>query len=146
MNLSDFDPDVVVDTQNCIMGRVASQIAQRVLDGEHVAVVNAEHAVITGGKDDVLARYRKRQEIGSDQGPYHPRRPDAIMKRAIRGMLPMDSTRGREAFKRVRVYVGNPFDDEEQLTLDDTEIDRLSTIRFLHLEDISEHLGVKITW
>ncbi|QLD87933.1 50S ribosomal protein L13 [Natronomonas salina] len=144
MSYAEFEADVVVDARDCIMGRVASQVAQRALDGERVAVVNAERAVITGSEDDIMEVYRKRAEVGSDKGPRYPKRPDRIFKRAIRGMVPYKETRGREAFENVRVYVGNPYDDAE--VLDDTSLDRLSNIKFLSLGDVSEDLGANVTW
>src|SRR6056297_566050 len=112
MSLAEFDADVVVDARDCILGRVASQVAQRALDGERVAVVNAEDAVITGSEDDVMETYETRADMGSDRGPYYPKRPDMIFKRSIRGMLPYKEDRGREALENVRVYVGNPHDED----------------------------------
>jgi large subunit ribosomal protein L13 len=145
MNLAEFDADVVVDARDCILGRVASEVAQRALAGERVAIVNAEHAVITGSEQDVMSVYRKRVEVGSDRGPYYPKRPDRIFKRAVRGMIPYKKPRGREAFERVRVYVGNPYDDEGEV-LDETSLDRLSNIKFISLGEVSEKLGANVTW
>ncbi|AHF99710.1 50S ribosomal protein L13 [Halostagnicola larsenii XH-48] len=149
MSYAEFDADVVVDARDCILGRVASQVAQRALDGETVAVVNAEDAVITGDRDDVIGTYRTRTQLSSDQGPAYPRRPDMIFKRSIRGMLPHKKPRGREAFEGVRVYVGNPYendDDREAEILEDTSLDRLSNIRFVHLHEVAEQLGANVTW
>jgi large subunit ribosomal protein L13 len=145
MSLAEFDADVVVDARDCIMGRVASNVAERALAGESVAVVNAEQAVITGTEDDVFSTYRKRAELGSDRGPYYPKRPDGIFKRAIRGMLPYKQDDGREALDSVRVYVGNPTDEDGDV-LDGTSLDRLSTIRFVTLGEVSEELGANVTW
>ncbi|WP_410767111.1 50S ribosomal protein L13 [Haloferax sp. DFSO60] len=145
MSLAEFDADVVVDARNCILGRVASEVAQRAMDGEKVAIINAEDAVITGSEEDVMGVYRKRTEIGSDQGPYYPKRPDRIFKRAVRGMVPYKKPRGREAFENVRVYVGNPF-DEDGVMLDETSLDRLSNIKFITLGEVSEKLGANVTW
>lgn len=146
MNLSDFDPDVVIDARYCVLGRVASEVAQRALDGEKIAVVNAEEVVITGDREDIFARYRKRQELGSDRGPNYPRRPDAIFKRSVRGMLPMKRQRGREALSNVRVFIDNPFDTPEPEVIEDATLDRLSTIRFIELGELSQHLGATTTW
>lgn len=145
MSLAEFDADLVVDARDCILGRVASNVAQRALDGDTVAVVNAEHAVITGRKEDILGKYRKRSELGSDRGPYYPKRPDRIFKRSIRGMLPYKESRGREALENVRVYLGNPYDEDGEI-LDETSLDRLSNIKFISLGEISEHLGANKTW
>jgi large subunit ribosomal protein L13 len=147
MSVAEFDPDVVIDARDCILGRVGSQVAERALDGERVAVVNAEQAVITGSAEDVTAKYQKRVEVGSDRGPEYPRRPDGIFKRSIRGMLPHKRPRGREAFGNVRVYVGNPFeDDHDAEILEDTSLDRLSNIKFVSLGDVSESIGANVTW
>jgi len=145
MSLAEFDADLVVDARDCIVGRVASNVAQRALEGEKIAVVNAEAAVVTGSKEDVLGTYRKRAEVGSDRGPYYPKRPDRIFKRAIRGMLPYKTDRGRRAFENVRVYVGNPYDEDGEV-LAETSLDRLSNIRFITLGDVSDHLGANVTW
>ncbi|MFD1515468.1 50S ribosomal protein L13 [Halomarina rubra] len=146
MSVAEFDADVVVDARDCILGRVSSEVAQRVMDGERVAVVNAEQAIITGDEEDVLSVYRKRVEVGSDQGPYYPRRPDRLFKRAIRGMVPYKTPRGREAFENVRTYVGNPYEDQEAVILDGTSLDRLSNIKFVTLGEISDQIGANVTW
>ncbi|MFB6078274.1 MAG: 50S ribosomal protein L13 [Halarchaeum sp.] len=145
MSAAEFDADVVVDARDCIMGRVASNVAELALDGERVAVVNTEDAVITGNEDDILGTYRKRAELGSDSGPYYPKRPDRIFKRAVRGMLPYKTDRGREAFENVRLYVGNHVDEEGEV-LEGTSLDRLSNIKFVTLGEVSEELGANKTW
>jgi len=145
MSLAEFEADVVVDARDCIMGRVASNVAELALSGESVAVVNAEEAVITGNEESTLATYRKRAELGSDSGPYYPKRPDGIVKRAIRGMLPYKTDRGREAFENVRVFVGNHTDEDGEV-LDGTSLDRLSNIKFITVGEISEELGANVTW
>ena len=145
MSIAEFDADLAVDGRGAILGRVASQVAERALAGERVAVVNAEGLVITGDEADVVAKYKKRTDLGSDRGPYYPKRPDGIAKRAIRGMLPHKRQRGREALERVRVYVGNPHGVEAE-TLDGTSLDRLSNIRFVELGEVSEQIGANVTW
>ncbi|MES3516170.1 MAG: 50S ribosomal protein L13 [Natronomonas sp.] len=146
MSYAEFDADFVVDARDCILGRVASQVAERALDGETIAVVNAEGAVITGAEEDVMSVYRKRVEVGSDRGPHYPKRPDRLFKRSIRGMLPYKTQHGREAFENVRVYIGNPYDDDDAEVLEDTSLDRLSNIKFVQLGEISEKLGATVTW
>jgi large subunit ribosomal protein L13 len=148
MSVAEFEADLVVDARDCILGRVASQVAEHALDGRRVAVVNAERAVITGGEEDVMSVFRKRAEVGSDRGPYYPKRPDRIFKRSIRGMLPYKKPRGREAFENVRCYVGDPYEDDavEAEVLEGTSLDRLSNIKFLTLGEVSEGLGANVTW
>jgi len=144
MSVAEFDPDTVIDARDCVLGRVASKVAERTLDGERIAVVNAERAVVTGRENSVIETFRARRRQGSDRGPMYPKRPDRIFKRSIRGMLPYKRPRGREAFESVRVYVGNPYDEAE--VLEDASLDRLSTIKFVPLGEISEALGATKTW
>ncbi|WP_340099131.1 50S ribosomal protein L13 [Salinibaculum salinum] len=145
MSIAEFDADLVVDARDCIMGRVASNVAERALDGETVAVINAEQAVITGREDAILEKFKDRRRHGSDRGPMYPKRPDRIFKRSIRGMIPYKTTNGREAFENIRVYVGNPNDQDGEV-LDGTSLDRLSNIKFVSLGDVSETLGANVTW
>ena len=145
MSLAEFDADVVVDARDCIMGRVASQVAEAALDGQTVAVVNAERAVITGREEQITEKYKKRIDIGDDNQYFYPKRPDGILKRSIRGMLPHKKQRGREAFENVRVYVGNPHDKDAEV-LDGTSLDRLSNIKFVSLGEVSDELGANKTW
>lgn len=145
MSVAEFDADAIIDGAGCILGRVASEVAERALDGETIALVNAERLIITGDERDVVERYRKRTELGSDRGPYYPKRPDGIAKRAVRGMLPHTTKRGREAFEGVRVYVGNPYDEDGE-RLEGTTLDRLSSIRFVELGEVSERIGANVTW
>jgi large subunit ribosomal protein L13 len=127
------------------MGRVASQVAEAALGGQRVAVINAERAVITGREDQITEKYKKRVDIGDDNQYFYPKRPDGILKRSIRGMLPHKKQRGREAFENVRVYVGNPHDKDGEV-LEGTSLDRLSNIKFVTLSDVSETLGANKTW
>ncbi|MFP4529975.1 MAG: 50S ribosomal protein L13 [Halodesulfurarchaeum sp.] len=145
MSLAEFDADLVVDARDCVLGRVATQVAERALEGDRVAVVNAEESVITGRREDILSKYEDRAELGSDRGPAYPRRPDRIFKRSVRGMVPFKKETGREALSNVRIYVGNPH-DKDATVLEDTSIDRLSTTRFVTLGEVAAHLGANVTW
>ncbi|MFB6178120.1 MAG: 50S ribosomal protein L13 [Halorientalis sp.] len=145
MSVTDFEADVVIDARDCILGRVASEVAERALDGDSVEVINAEQAVITGRKEDVLETFQKRRKLGSDRGPYYPKQPDRIFKRSIRGMLPYKKPRGREAFENIRVYIGNPNGDDGEI-VEGTSLDRLSNIKFVQMGEISEKLGANVTW
>jgi len=99
----------VVDVSGLVLGRAASAIAQRLLKGESIVVVNAEKSVVTGGRQNVLAFYTANRARGSKRtGPHYPRYPDRIFRRTVRGMLPHLKTRGKEALDRLDVYIGVP--------------------------------------
>jgi len=134
----------VIDARDLIMGRLASVVARRALEGEEIALVNVEKVVISGTRKRVTGIYlRKRQRGSKEGGPFYPRRPDAIMKRAIRGMLPYKRQPGREAFQRVKAYVGVPrvFAQSTLETVEEAHVSRLSSPRYVTLESISSFLG-----
>ncbi|MEM2906424.1 MAG: 50S ribosomal protein L13 [Candidatus Bathyarchaeia archaeon] len=99
----------VIDASGQVLGRLASIVAKRLLEGEKVTVVNAENAVISGRRGFILASRKQFLEVGSyRKGPFHPRRPDTIIRRTVRGMLPWKSPRGKEAYRRLSVHIGMP--------------------------------------
>jgi len=136
----------VIDADGLLLGRMASIVAQRALAGEEIAIVNAEKAIVSGSKAHVLANYTMKRERGSREGgPFFPRRPDQIVKRTIRGMLPYRRERGAAALRRVRVYVGIPaeFSGMDMETLEAAHINRLSSPRYVTIGTISTKLGAK---
>ncbi len=101
--------ETVIDAKGLILGRMASQVAKRLLEGEKIVIVNAEEAVISGKRLSLLREMHEFLQVGHfRKGPYHPRRPDNIVKKVIRGMLPRKKPRGKNALKRLRVYIGVP--------------------------------------
>lgn len=102
--------EVVIDAERAVVGRMATYAAKQLLMGNEVAIVNCEKAVVTGPKKALQEVYLNKRTRGgtSQKGPYYSREPEKIVRRAIRGMLPWKRTTGREAFKRVRCYVGLP--------------------------------------
>lgn len=99
----------VIDASGHIMGRLASNVAKRLLEGEAIVIVNSEKAVVSGKREALLAEYKNRRDRGTQRfGPYYPRMPHMIVKRSVRGMIPYQTPRGREAFRRLRVELGVP--------------------------------------
>ncbi|UCH37323.1 MAG: 50S ribosomal protein L13 [Candidatus Bathyarchaeota archaeon] len=104
--------EVLIDGSGLILGRLASNVAKQILHGEKVIIVNAEKIIITGNRKDILLKFKKRLEtrtLGSQsKAPKHTRRPDTYVRRVIRGMLPWKKPKGKEAFKRLKVFIGIP--------------------------------------
>lgn len=63
---------------------------------------------VSRNKLKFLRFLRKRCNVNPARGPFHHRAPSKIFKRAVRGMLPYKTFRGREALKRVRAFEGIP--------------------------------------
>ena len=101
--------ETVVDGKSMILGRTSSYIAQKLLKGEKVHIVNAERMIITGNPMSIKEKYLERRRRGSVvSGPFFPIRPDLIVRRTVRGMLPYKTNKGRQAFKNLRVHIGIP--------------------------------------
>jgi large subunit ribosomal protein L13 len=100
---------VVIDANGLIIGRMASTIAKRLLQGETIIIVNAEKAVISGKRLSRIKEAKRMLEIGHPRkGPFHPRRPEQIVRRTIRGMLPRRKPKGQQAYRRLRVFIEVP--------------------------------------
>lgn len=104
--------DIIVDGTNHIAGRLCSQVAKLLKAGNRVAIVNSENIMLSGSRKMIIEEYRKFLEIASITnpkfGPFHPRRPDTIITKMVRGMLPKNKPSGKTSFKRLRVYLGVP--------------------------------------
>ena len=103
---------IIVDATGHITGRLCSKIAKLTLNGNRVVVLNAEKALLSGSRSSIMKEWEEWLEVGSItnpiQGPYHPRTPERIIKRTVRGMLPMRKPKGDNALKRLRVFNGIP--------------------------------------
>jgi large subunit ribosomal protein L13 len=142
---ANFPPDskpVVIDASGLVVGRMATNIAKRLLNGDRVFVVNAENAVITGSRDAVFDEYGQKRARGTPRkGPFFPRMPDQIVKRTIRGMLPYQRGNGRAAFRRLRVYIGKPEDIKgPTLTVEEA---RTHAARTVTVGEVSKQLGAR---
>ncbi len=136
----------IIDANNLILGRMASNVAKRLLNGEEIKIVNAERTIISGKEDTTFERYKRYVERGSREfGPHFPRRPDQIVARTVRGMIPHKKTTGREAYNKLKVYIGVPpeLSKEQPITLENASIKRLSTSNYTPLGELSKRLGSK---
>jgi len=100
---------MIIDADGLILGRLASFAAKQALNGEDVIIVNCEKTVVSGSFDNVISKYKRLFDMGHPRyGPFWHRKPDLFVRRIIRGMLPWKKPRGREAFKKIKCYVGFP--------------------------------------
>ncbi|ATZ60750.2 MAG: 50S ribosomal protein L13 [Methanosarcinales archaeon Met12] len=136
---------VIINADGLILGRLASNISKRLLEGdEDIAIVNAEKAIISGSKVQIFKEYDVQVKKGTrEKGPYYPKRADQILKRTIRGMLPYKRKRGRDAYSRLKVYIGTPIEiqSEPLETIENAKMSRLSTIKYIRLGNLSKKLG-----
>jgi len=135
---------VVIDAENAVVGRLASYAAKLALSGEDVVIVNAEKAIITGNREYIFKKYfqkRNRKSITNPKrmGPKYPRRPEDIVRRIIRGMIPYKKPKGREAFKRIKVMVGIPEGTSSEIVQGKMP----NTNKYITVGELSKHLGAK---
>lgn len=111
----------VVDATNQTLGRMSSKIASvlrgknkpyytpHVDCGDYVIVINADKVVLTGNKLEekeylTFSGYPGGQKAESVKNLLR-RRPEAVIERAVKGMLPKNRL-GRQLFKKLFVYAG----------------------------------------
>lgn len=101
----------LLDAKNKILGRFCSQVAKRALLGERIVVINSKDSIISGNKSNIHEKYLTKLNISTAtnprRGPFWPRRPDNFMRNVIKKMLPRKKLRGKEALRRVHVYISD---------------------------------------
>lgn len=112
----------VVDGTNQTVGRISSKIAAilrgknktsytpHVDTGDYVIIINADKVTFTGNKIDQKTYINfsgypggKKEEVAKD---LLKRRPEVILERAIKGMLPKNKL-GRKMIGKLFVYAGD---------------------------------------
>lgn len=140
------DRPIVVDATDHIAGRLSSSVAKLLLEGNRVSVVNCEKIMLSGTRTNIISKYRGFLEVSSvihpRHGPVHPRRPDTIMKRMIRGMLPQKKPSGLTAHKRLRTYIGSPkeLSSFEKIQFKEAKI-RRSPANYTAIGDVAKIIG-----
>jgi large subunit ribosomal protein L13 len=134
---------VVVNAEGLILGRMSSKVAKRLLNSEEVIIINAEKAVISGKRKSKVAEAKEFLEVGAPKkGPFHYRRPDRIVLKTVRGMLPIRQPKGKKALSNLRVFMGVPEELKNQKTetLSDAQASKLKGPRFL-LAELAKEIG-----
>ena len=145
-NVISTDKPIVVDATDHIAGRLSSHVAKLLLNGNRVSVVNCEKIMLSGTRTNIISQYRGFLEVSSvihpRHGPLHPRRPDTIMKRMIRGMLPKKKPSGLAAHKRLRTYIGSPKElgSFEKIQFKEAKI-RKTAANYTTVGDIAKIIG-----
>jgi large subunit ribosomal protein L13 len=147
--LTEKPPVLYVDASGQILGRLASIVAKKLLEGYNVYVFNVEKAVLSGERLRVIEGYKLLLKVKTHLNPEksgirRPRSPINIFKRAVRGMLPMDKPRGRMAYKRLRVFIGVPpeFAGVQLIQFPEAAVTRLKG-KYITVAEVAKALGWK---
>lgn len=119
----------IIDAADKPLGRVAAQAASilrgkhlptftpNVDCGDHVIIVNAEKAVLTGNKLNSKVRYYHTGWVGGIKEIHYNKlmaeNPEKAVMYAVKGMLP-NNTIGRKSLTRLRVFKGAEHTHEAQ--------------------------------
>lgn len=111
----------VVDAENKVLGRLASEIANRLRgkhkptfsafidNGDFIVVTNAEKVALTGNKLDDKKYYRHTGYMGglkeASAKELLAKHPTDLIMHAVRGMLPKNKI-GRAQLKKLKIYAG----------------------------------------
>jgi large subunit ribosomal protein L13 len=147
MEHANFNDFIVVDAKDRVVGRVGSEVAKLLLNGKKVAIVNAEMSYMTGNKLSIVRRYRTRLNLqekeNPEHSPYWPRRPDMLVRRIVRGMLPYHKKpSGKTAYRNLRVFMGVPSAlAKAKLTIIETKEPKKMYVKYLYIKELSSLLG-----
>ncbi|BEP18519.1 50S ribosomal protein L13 [Pyrofollis japonicus] len=138
-----------IDASDQVLGRLAAAVAKKLLEGYRVYVVNAENAVISGDPLRVFRSYRIWWELKVHVnpykwGPHRPRSPIFILRKAVAGMLPKEKQKGREALRRLKVYIGVPKELQgKEFTKFEFADARKLGHKFIRVGELAQKLGWK---
>ena len=125
----------VVDAENKVLGRLASEIANRLRgkhkptfssfmdNGDFIIVTNAEKIALTGNKLDDKKYYRHTGYMGglkeASAKELLAKHPTDLLMHAVRGMLPKNKL-GRAQLKKLKIYAGtnHPHAAQQPVVLD----------------------------
>lgn len=126
----------IIDAADKSLGRVAAQAAAilrgkhlptftpNVDCGDHVIIINADKAVLTGNKINQKVRYYHTGWVGGIKEIHYNKlmaeAPEKAMTYAVKGMLPNNSI-GRKAITRLRVYQGTEHGHDAQKPVEWTQ-------------------------
>ena len=100
---------VAVEAAKLLRGKHKPTFVPHMDCGDHVIIINAEKVVLTGNKLNQKMYYHHTGYIGNMKKVKYSTlmktKPEFAMTKAIKGMIP-DTTIGRNALTRLRVYAG----------------------------------------
>ena len=118
----------VVDATGKSLGRLAAEVAKvlrgkhkpiftpHVDTGDHVIVINADQVVLTGNKSEERIYWHSQYPGGLKsvtRGSMLEKRPDRLVERTIKGMLPHNRL-GAQMYRKLKVYAGATHPHESQ--------------------------------
>ncbi|MFH0808059.1 MAG: 50S ribosomal protein L13 [archaeon] len=130
---------IIYDGSEAVFGRISSLIAKDLLKGNSVDLINCEKMIISGDKKLLAKKILQKREMGSGgsmKGPKYPRTNEKLIKRMIRGMLPYDRVKGRDALRELRCYESNNKDFKIEDGVEVVKLNHRKPMKFASVEEI----------
>jgi large subunit ribosomal protein L13 len=121
----------LIDAKEKVLGRIATEIATilrgknkpiftpHVDTGDYVVVVNADKVILTGNKMAKKTYYHHSGYVGglkeTTAKKMLEKKPENIIKFAVKGMLPKNSL-GRRQLRKLKIYAGPEYPHQAQQT------------------------------
>ena len=119
----------VVDATDVTLGRLASRVA-RVLEGKHKAAYTpnldtGDHVIVLNAAKVAVSRDKRESKVyvrhsgypqglkSESLGKLLERRPEEVVRRAIKGMLPHNKL-GAQQLRKLKVYAGSDHPHQAQ--------------------------------
>jgi len=122
----------LIDAQDQILGRTATKIARHLIGkdkveyvphqdvGDHVVVTNAAEVAVTGKKEKQKIYYRHSGYPGGLRsetlGDLRERRPEEIIRRAVKGMLPKNKLQ-KSMLKRLHIFASGEHEFKDKFKM-----------------------------
>ena len=135
----------IYDGNSLISGRLAAKVAKDLINGEEVAVINAQGIVLSGKPSANVDRMQRKRRLTDKRNPENaekfPRVPYMLFKKTVRGMLPKKSQRGRDALKNLKVYNGAPAEIDASNALRPQDAQKKGLLKSMTLGNLCKAFG-----
>lgn len=134
-----------IDATGLVLGRLSSWIAQRIMMGEDVIVVNAQDMIVSGKRKYLIKSHLQKRgratHTNPKRGPFYPRMPDRILRRTVRGMLPWKTSSGKSAFRRLSAFIEIPDNLSEKEFQSVPEAKRTLSNSYMTVGELARSIG-----
>jgi large subunit ribosomal protein L13 len=138
---------MIINAEGLVAGRLASNIAKKIIEGEQITIINAEKAILVGSYSAIIPKMRQRVDAtvksNPHYGPKYDRIPSKMLRRMIKGMLPNKKKTAERLLKQLTIYNSVPkqINIEKTETIEKTKCNEKQD--FMSLEKIAKELGGK---
>jgi len=135
---------IVIDGENCRLGRLGTFVASELKKGEQVKIINAEKIVITGDPVQIKQNYKALYDIkdisNPRKSPKMSKRPDLFVKRCIRGMVPHRTPKGAAQMRNLIALMGSDYPELKKNAIKAGELTN-TNVKTITILEICRYMG-----